>query len=478
MSEKQKNLFVVSLGCVKNRVDTEVMLGVAQKAGFQYVSEPESAHVIVVNTCGFIDDAKRESIDVILEMAAHKKKNVCETLVVAGCLAQRYPQELARDLTEVDHFLGSSDALSLGRVLAGEAERMLVGNPADWVVRASNPRVLTTGSASAYVKIAEGCNRKCSFCVIPTLRGKQRSRPLDDVVREVQQLASQGVREVNLISQDTVAYGRDLAGPRGGQDGPGARPELADLVRRVADIRGIEWVRLLYLYPEVLSEPLVELLGQHPPVLPYLDMPLQHASDRMLRLMRRGHGGARLRTLVERLRRDIPGLVMRTAFIVGHPGETEEDFEELCDFVRWARFDRLVAFCYSDEEGTGSYQQADKVPAKVAKARYRKLMTLQKRISLAHHQALMGSEVDVLVEGASEDHEHVLVGRHAGQAPDIDGHVYLSGGEAEPGTMRRVKLTQATHYDLVGELLEPPCPAPTPQAPRKPKGPRVLPVVS
>jgi ribosomal protein S12 methylthiotransferase len=443
--DDRRTIHLVSLGCVKNRVDTEVMLGVARRAGYDHVDDAASAEVIVVNTCGFIGEAKKESIDTIFELAALKEQGACKRLVVAGCLSQRHPDELAAEMPEVDHFLGSSDMLKLQGVLEGGAERMLVGNPADWLVHAGDPRTLSTAGASAYVKIAEGCNRSCSFCVIPSLRGKQRSRGADDVVREVEALAAAGTLEINLISQDTVAYGRDLPAEE--------RKSLADLVRRVADVKGLHWVRLFYLYPETLTDELIELLAAHPKVVPYVDMPLQHAADAMLRRMRRGHGGDRLRRLVERLRRDVPGLTFRTAFIVGHPGETDAEFDELCEFVRWAEFERVAVFRFSDEEGVATATMPDKVPAKVASARYRKLMTIQRRISHKKNSALVGQELDVLVEGTSDEHEFVQMGRHAGQAPEIDGQVYLSEGEALGGTMRRVRVTQASDYDLVGELL-------------------------
>lgn len=444
MADRRNTIHLVSLGCAKNRVDSEVMLGVAERAGYEHVQDPEAADVIVVNTCGFIGEAKKESIETIFEMASHKDAGTCKRLVVSGCLSQRHPQELSEEMPEVDHFLGSSDMLALERVLTGDAERMLVGNPASWVVRASDPRTVSTGEASAFVKIAEGCNRTCSFCIIPELRGKQRSRAPDDVVREVEMLAGQGIFELNVVSQDTIAYGRDLPA--------GERSDLAALVRRIADVAGVRWVRLLYLYPEALTDELVELLAQHPRVVPYVDMPLQHAADGMLRRMRRGHGGARLRALVERLRKQVPGVVFRTAFIVGHPGETDGEFDELLDFVRWAEFDRLAAFRYSDEEGVASQTMDGKVPDQVAAQRYRKLMALQRPISHRKNQALIGKKLEVLVEGQSDEHEFVLMGRHRGQAPEIDGQVYLSGGDAAPGTMREVVVTQASDYDLVGEL--------------------------
>jgi ribosomal protein S12 methylthiotransferase len=441
-----RKIHFVSLGCVKNRVDTEVMLGVADRAGWKLVGEAEEAEVIVVNTCGFIGEAKKESIDTILELAEYKRAGSCKKLVVTGCLAQRYASDLAAQMPEVDHLLGSSDMLKLERVLAGDAERVLVGNPADWVVRAADPRVVTQSRASAWLKIAEGCNRTCAFCVIPQIRGKQRSRSADDVVAEAERLVAEGAIELNLVSQDTVAWGRDRPQHE--------RTALADLVRRVADISGIRWVRLFYLYPEALDDALVELLAQHPRVVPYVDMPLQHASDAMLKRMRRGHGRDRQRRVVERLRERVPGLTFRTAFIVGHPGETQADFDELCEFVSWARFEHAVVFRYSDEETCAAFGMEDKVPPLVTANRARKLAALQRRIAREKNRALIGKELEVLVEGASEEHDLVMKGRHAGQAPDVDGSVYLSEGEARAGEMRRVRIAQASDWDLVGELLD------------------------
>jgi ribosomal protein S12 methylthiotransferase len=441
-----RTIHFVSLGCVKNRVDTEVMLGVATGEGWRIVDEPDQAQVIVVNTCGFIGEAKKESIDTIFELAEYKRVGACEKLVVAGCLSQRYPGELAGQMPEVDHFLGSSDMLKLGRVLAGGADRMLVGSPAEWVVRASDPRVVTQSRASAWLKIAEGCNRTCAFCVIPQIRGEQRSRSADDIVAEAERLVAGGAIELNLVSQDTVAYGRDL--PREQRAG------LADVVRRVADVNGVRWVRLFYLYPETLDDALVELLGQHPRVVPYVDMPLQHAADSMLKRMRRGHGKDRQKRVVDRLRAAVPGLTFRTAFIVGHPGETQAEFDELCEFVAWARFEHAVVFRYSDEESCAAHALPDKVPALVAANRARKLMALQRRIAREKNRARIGQELEVLVEGPSEEHELVMKGRHAGQAPDIDGGVYLSEGEAHPGQMRRVRVVQASDWDLVGDLVD------------------------
>jgi ribosomal protein S12 methylthiotransferase len=347
-------------------------------------------------------------------------------------------------MPEVDHFLGSSDMLKLGEILGGRGERLMVGNPAAWTVRATDPRRLTQRRHSAYVKIAEGCNRTCSFCAIPAIRGKQRSRPLADVVREVEALAAQGVVEANLVSQDTVAYGRDLAD----------RPSLAALVARIADVPGIRWVRLHYLYPEALSEELLELIAGHPHVLPYIDMPLQHASDPLLRRMRRGHGGRRVYDTIERLRRALPGMVFRTTFIVGHPGESDGDFAELLDLVRFAEFDHVGAFLYSHEEGTRSGEMTDLVPARIARARQRQLLSAQDRISRGKLRARIGTEVEVLVDGVDEETELLLEGRWWGQAPEVDGKVHLANGEARPGELRRAVITHAADHDLVADLLD------------------------
>jgi ribosomal protein S12 methylthiotransferase len=450
----KKRIHFVSLGCPKNRVDTEVMVGVAlnangDRSAWELTDEASEAEVIVVNTCGFIGEAKKESIETIFEMAELKKVGACKKLVVTGCLSQRYPQELSAQMPEVDHFLGTSDMLALGRILDDKKRkepRMLVGNPADWVIKASDPRVITGSSASAYLKIAEGCNRTCAFCTIPEFRGKQRSRTADDVVREAEQLAAKGILELNLISQDTISYGRDL--PKAG------RSSLAELVRRVADVKGLEWVRIFYLYPETIDEQLLDLLANHPKVVPYVDMPLQHASDAMLTRMKRGHGKDRQKRVVERMRKAAPNLFFRTAFIVGHPGESDEDFTELVDFVEWAQFDHVGVFKYSDEESAKSYQQDAKVKPVTISNRWRKLMGVQRKIARKKNKSLIGRELDVLVEGPSEEHDLVMAGRHAGQAPEVDGQVYLSQGEVERGQIRRVRITQTADYDLVGDVID------------------------
>ena len=441
-----RTIHFVSLGCAKNRVDTEVMLGVSRESGYQIVDRPADAEVIVVNTCGFIGPAKEESVETILEMGTHKEAGTCTKLVVAGCLSQRYPEELALELPEVDHFLGSSDMLKLRGVLRDRAARMLVGNPAEYTMRADDPRMLSGHAHRAYVKIAEGCNRECSFCSIPSFRGKQRSRPITDLVREAEALADAGVVELNLISQDTVAYGRDL--PR--------RENLAELLTALAKVDGIAWIRAHYLYPETLTDTLVDAISQHEKVLPYVDMPLQHASDSMLRAMRRGHGGERMIKIVERLRRAIPDMVLRTTFIVGHPGETDDDFEELRRFVEWAEFDHVGVFLYSEEEGTRSAELGNPVEESIAKERYDALMETQRPISRERLELRVGTELDVLVEGISDESDLLLQGRWWGQAPEVDGSVYLANGTANAGEIRKVLVTDAADYDLIGDFVDGP----------------------
>ena len=449
-----KSIHFVSLGCPKNRVDSEVMVGVAQDNGFIPTDDAEAAEVIVINTCGFIEAAKRESIETILELAQLKQSGACRKLVVTGCLSQRYSGDLAADLPEVDHFLGSSDMLKLGAVLTREAPRIWVGNPANWVIQATDPRTLSTRGASAYLKIAEGCNRNCGFCVIPQIRGKQRSRSVDDIVLEAEHLAASGVLELNLVSQDTIAYGRDEKGA----------PGLAALLERLGEVRGIEWLRVHYLYPEKIDERLLELLRDHPKVLPYVDMPLQHAAPAMLKRMLRG-GSTNLRAVVERLRSHVPNVVLRSAFIVGHPGETDGEFEELADFLRWAELDHVGVFQYSDEETCASHALEDKVDDETTEARASALIDLQRGISLKKNQAQVGRDLRVLVEGASEESELVMIGRHAGQAPEVDGVVYLSHGPVQPGTFCTAHVVSATDYDLLAEA------EPSEALPARPHGP-------
>jgi ribosomal protein S12 methylthiotransferase len=441
----ERTIHFVSLGCPKNRVDTEVMLGVSGQAGYRVVDDAAAAEIIVVNTCGFIESAKQESIDTIIELSQLKKDGACKRLVVAGCLTQRYPEELSKGMPEIDHLLGSSDMLALGRILGdGErAPRMLVGNPADYIWKLGDPRQLSLAPHSAYVKIAEGCSRKCAFCAIPSFRGTQRSRPIADVVAEVERLCNAGTVEINLISQDTVSYGRDL------RDGS----NLEQLVKALLQVESLGWLRLFYLYPDALGDGIVELLAADNKLVPYVDMPMQHATDRMLKRMRRGYNQRRQRELCAHLRQAVPALSFRTAFIVGHPGETEQDFAALCEFVEESAFDHVGVFRYSHEEGTHSGTLEDLVDEDTVSARIEQLMGIQRAISRKKLKARIGQTLDVLVEGLSDESELLLQGRHPGQAPDVDGVVLLTNGTAQPGELRRAKVKQAADYDLVAELL-------------------------
>lgn len=438
-----QKVHIVTLGCPKNRVDSEIMLGGLLEDGWEYARDADGADVIVVNTCGFIESAKEESIQAILEAAQKKAEGGAKRLVVTGCLPQRYPEELARELPEVDHFLGSAAPAELARILRDEnAPRQHFPDP-DYIQSAATPRRNSLPSYTAYLKIAEGCDNQCGFCIIPALRGKQRSRTIEDIVREAERLVAQGVREINLVAQDLTAYGHDLPG----------RPKLHELLHALGEVDGLLWTRLHYAYPRHFPDALVEAIRDIPKVAKYLDMPVQHASDRLLRSMRRGGSSEFLRTLLAKLRDEIPGIVLRTSLIVGLPGETEEDFELLYDFVGEQRFDHLGVFRYSKEEGTLAGEMEDQIPDEVKWERWERLMQLQAELRAEQQQGYVGREIEVLVEGPHEETEHLLVGRHAGQAPEIDGSVILNDLADEdvgPGDLVRVRVEEAYEYDLVG----------------------------
>ncbi len=435
-----KSVSMVSLGCPKNLVDSEVMLGLLTKQGYAYNPNPEESDIIVVNTCGFIGPSQEESIDTILEMGELKKRGQ-KKLVVTGCLVQRYPGELAKEMPEVDLFVGTGEFQKLPELLGG-AEREVVGRP-EYVYDSLTPRLISTPSATAYVKISEGCDHKCTFCIIPTLRGLARSRPIEDIAREVESLAAQGIKEIVLVSQDSTAYGRDL----------GDGTTLAKLLKRLDDVEGVKWIRAMYQYPKLFDEELMEILGHGRRVVPYIDMPLQHISDPVLRAMKRGTREKQTRELIERLRKQIPDLVFRTTFIVGFPGETDEDFKRLDAFVGEGHFDRVGVFRYCKEDGTPAGAMPDQVPERTKGTRYRKLMKTQQETAIRRNQALVGRTLDVLVEGVSEETDLLLKGRHYGQAPDIDGVVLINEGEAEAGRFYRVEITEAHPYDIVGGIV-------------------------
>lgn len=478
-AEKVTNpaVYFVSLGCPKNRVDTEVMLGLSQGSGCRLSDDPAKADVIVVNTCGFIGAAKEESVDTILEMAAYKASGSCRRLVVTGCLSQRYPEDLVREIPEIDHILGSGEvdkiAAAIRGVDAGQTVIDVAAMP-EYIYDHDAPRPASQASYSRYVKIAEGCDRPCGFCIIPKLRGAQRSRPLDSITQEVERLSREGVVEVNLVAQDLTTYGTDLPFDT---DRPGERPSLANLLRRIGtpptgsgseaqSAGSLRWIRLHYAYPTATTDELLDVMAASPRVAKYLDVPLQHADDRVLKLMRRGHVGKTVYGLVERARLRVPGITLRTTFIVGHPGETEAAFQKLCDFVTEARFDHVGVFCYSPEEGTHSATLPDSelVPAKEAERRRRELLRIQRKISKERQRALRGQLITVLVEGESDESEYLLQGRHAGQAPEIDGRVYLSLGDdcaelaLRPGDLVSATVDGSADYDLaatVQSLVQP-----------------------
>jgi ribosomal protein S12 methylthiotransferase len=434
---------MVSLGCPKNLVDSEVMLGHLRRAGHELVADPQQADVIVVNTCAFIDRAKQESIDTILEMAREKETGGASRLVVTGCLAQRYEADLRREIPEIDATLGTGQVDSILQAVTGTATATDLSQPPAWVYDHLSPRVLTTPAWSAYVKISEGCDYTCSFCIIPTLRGRHRSRPLDDVVAEAEALAARGVKELVLVAQDSTRYGHDL----------GLRDGLAALLRRLGRVDAIRWIRVMYAYPATMTDGILDAIASEEKVAKYVDMPLQHASDAVLRRMKRPTGRGNLLGMVERVRARVPGVAFRTSFIVGFPGETEAEFQELLAFVRAAEFDHLGVFTYSDEEGTTAYPLAGRVPARTKEARRKKLLALQSRLSARRNRGRVGERVEVLVEGTHPDTDLLLRGRLATQAPEVDGSVMINDGTAEPGTFVTCEITEAHPYDLVARVV-------------------------
>lgn len=441
----------VSLGCPKNLVDTEVMMGQLTARGHTLTASPEDADAIVVNTCSFIDPAKQESVETILEMAEFKRSGRARRLIVAGCLVERYRGDIRVQIPEVDAVLGTNE---LGSIIdlceggaAGAPER--AGQP--YLYHDLTPRVLATPRHYAYIKINEGCDHPCSFCVIPQFRGGFRSRRFESVIQEARNLFAQGVREINLIGQDTTAYGDDL----GIEDG------LASLLERLGQIETdhAKWVRFLYCYPNRITRRLLDVIAAGESLVKYIDMPLQHASAAVLKRMKRGGSGGIFLKTIERIRAAIPGAAIRTSMIVGFPGETEKDFEELCAFVEAAQFDRLGVFSYSDEETSQSYHLDAKVDKRTIYNRRRRLMALQRKISRRMNRRWVGREVDVLIEGPSAESDLVWHARMATQAPDIDGVCYLedAGDPApRPGQFRRMRVTRAHDYDLIGDLVDDP----------------------
>ncbi len=436
----------VSLGCPKNLVDSEVMMGQLAAHGHELTPHPDQADVLVVNTCSFIDPAKKESVDTILEMAEYKKIGRAKKLIVAGCLVERYRDQIQKEMPEVDAVIGTNEIEQIVPLCEGVE---VSANPFEpYLYHDLTPRVLATPKHYAYMKIAEGCDHPCTFCVIPQYRGKFRSRRFESVIAEATRLFQQGVREINLIGQDTTCYGEDL----------GLKDGLAALLARLAQIEtpAEKWIRFLYAYPNKVTQKLLDTIAQHQALVKYIDMPLQHSRARVLKRMKRGASGDIFLKLIERIRRTIPGVAIRTSMIVGFPGETAQDFEELCQFIEAARFDRLGVFSDSDEDTSASSHLDGKVDGRTIHNRKRRLMALQRKIARARNRQLVGSEVTVLVEGISKETDLLWESRMPTQAPEIDGVTLINdveGAEPKPGQFRKLRITEAHDYDVVGTLL-------------------------
>jgi ribosomal protein S12 methylthiotransferase len=449
----------ISLGCPKNLVDSEVMMGILAREGYELTPRADEAEVLVVNTCSFIEPAQKESVDAILEMAEYKKFGAARRLIVAGCLVERYRKDILAQIPEVDAVIGTGEVEQILDAVRGTPSARNGGHasPSDFLYHELTPRMLATPRHAAYIKIAEGCDHPCEFCIIPQLRGKFRSRRFESVVREAENLARSGVSEITLIGQDTTSYGEDL----------GLRDGLALLLARLAEINELAWVRFLYAYPNRVTQGLLDTLAAHPRLVKYLDMPLQHASRSLLANMKRGSNGDAFLKLLERVRKTIPGVSLRTSFIVGFPGETDKDFRELCDFVRAAEFDWMGVFTYSDVDTAGSFAMDGKVKEEVKAGRRDALMALQKKISARKLMARIGKSEIALLEGASAESELMWQARLEGMAPDIDGKVYVNdvmpGGDSaafsddslpQAGDLVRLEITEAHDYDLVGRVTE------------------------
>lgn len=445
-----KKLGYVSLGCAKNLVDTEVMLGLLQEVGYEITEELEVADVIVINTCTFIEKAKTESVQTILEAAEFKKDGQCKGLIVAGCLSQQYQQDLFEEIPEVDALLGTG---AWNRVLDAltaieEGKRVCIMDKVQNIYDETMPRVQTTPNYSAYVKVAEGCNNGCTFCIIPKVRGRFRSRTIESIVAEVKALAASGVKEINLIAQDTTSYGADL------NDG---EPMLVELLRELVKIEGIKWYRLLYLYPKYFTQELLDFIVKEPKICNYIDLPLQHINDDILKAMNRKDRRADIESLLLKVRSQLEHVTLRTSMIVGFPGETEEQFEELCEFVKTIRFDNMGVFTYSQEEGTAAGVMENQVPEEVKEERYHMLMAIQAKISEENNRDLEGTLHEALVESVEETEDGQLLakGRLETQAPDVDGNVYIEDAEnVEVGQILPVRVVQGFAYDVVAEVVQ------------------------
>ena len=435
---------IISLGCAKNLVDTEVMLGLLRENGVELTKKPREADVLIVNTCAFIETAKQESITTVLNMAEYKTTGRCRSLIIAGCLGQRYGQTLLDEMPEADAIIGTG---AWHRIMEAVRETMngkrviLVGEN-ETIYDAKTPRILTTPGYTAYLKIAEGCDNRCSFCAIPMIRGRYRSRKVEDIVEEAKQLAANGVKELNLIAQDTTAYGRDLYG----------EPSLPRLLRELVKIEDVRWIRTLYSYPRYFSDELIDLIASEEKLVKYVDLPLQHADNALLKKMHRADTRSSMEKLLRKIRDRIPGVAIRSTFIVGFPGETDEQFASLYSFLEEQRFDKAGVFTYSAEDGTEAATLPGQISEDVMQERYHELMSLQCKISEEINQSLEGKELDVLIEGSDEEQENVAYGRSYREAPEVDGQVFVEGlADAKPGEIVRARVSQGFTYDVVCE---------------------------
>ncbi len=451
---QEKSLYFTSLGCSKNLVDSQVMLGHLKLDGFKIATAPEDAEVIIVNTCSFVEAAKVESIETVLDLATYKEDGKCQALVMSGCMAQRYAGELEAEMPEIDMFIGTGEYHKIVPLLKamedGKLEKKSFVEIPKFIHTEFDPRLNTSPFYMAWLKISEGCNRNCTFCIIPTLRGKLRSRTIDSLVAEAEALAKTGVRELNLISQDFSDYGVDL---EGGGKKDGKNPMIYELLSRLEKVEGIDWVRVFYFYPDDLTEDVMDLMASSKKITKYLDMPVQHFADGVLKRMNRRATEELIHQKIDTLRSKIPGIVLRTSIIVGFPGETEEDFQALLNGIKKARFNHLGVFKYSDEEGTPAVRLKNKVPQEVIDERFEQLYEAQKEIARELNQEYLGKIIDVLVEGQHEETELLLQGRHSGQAPDIDGKVIINDGFAKAGDIVKVEITDVLDYDLVGRII-------------------------
>lgn len=457
-----KSLYFTSLGCSKNLVDSQVMLGHLGLDGFKISQEPENAEVIIVNTCSFVEAAKTESIEMVLDLADFKdpENGKCKALVMSGCMAQRYYGELEKEMPEVDMFIGTGEYNKIVPLLNafedGKLEKKSFVEIPKFIHTEFDPRVNTSPFYMAWLKISEGCNRNCTFCIIPKLRGRLRSRSIESLVVEAGKLAETGVRELNLISQDFSDYGMDFddALKREEKKKTGKNPEIYKLLSELEKVENIDWIRVFYFYPDDLTDDVMDIMASSSKITKYLDMPVQHFADGVLKRMNRQVTGDIIHQKIKTLREKIPGIVLRTSIIVGFPGETEEDFQALLDGVRTARFNHLGVFKYSDEEGTPAVRLGDKISQEVIDERFEILYETQKEIAADLNEEYVGKVIDVLVEGAHEETELLIVGRHAGQAPDIDGKVIINDGLGKPGEIVKVEITEVLDYDLVGKIIE------------------------